>query len=169
MSTSTQRKPGSTSRLILALAVVLLVAGGLLVNRTANRFEYYSQLNTWPETSATIVRSDVIGERAFRPNVVFSYQVNGIEFRDSSDLNMPSFGGRNNRRLAADSMVAAYPVGSSLSIHYNPDDPTEARLKTNPPWSVYGQLGLGIVLILGGVLAGLVSVRLKTNRIVRPR
>lgn len=164
---SSQPPPVFTkSRITLILSVLLLVAGGLLVNSTATRFESYSIMSHWPATTGIITISEVVGERAFRPNVVFTYEVDGVVHLDSTDLNMPSFGGRNNRREAADTMAAMYPVGSAVTIHYNPENPSEAKMKVSPTWSVYGQLSFGITLILGGILAGLVSVRLKANRIL---
>ncbi|MCB2230181.1 DUF3592 domain-containing protein [bacterium] len=164
---SSQPPPVFTkSRITLILSVLLLVSGGLLVNSTATRFESYSIMSHWPATTGIITISEVVGERAFRPNVVYTYEVDGVVHLDSTDLNMPSFGGRNNRREAADTMAAMYPVGSAVTIHYNPENPSEAKMKVSPPWSVYGQLSFGITLILGGILAGLVSVRLKANRIL---
>lgn len=157
----------SSSRMSLLLAVLFLLAGGLLVNSTANKFETYSNMSHWPEVSAEVVSSEVIGDRAFRPNVVYSYEIEGVTYVDSTDLNTPSFGGRNNRRAAADSMLSMYPVGLRIFVHYDPEKPAESRLKVSPPWSVYGQLSVGIVLMLLGVLAAMVSVRLKSNRIMR--
>lgn len=167
MGSSNQQPIFTKSRITLILSVLLLVPGGLLVNSTANRFESYAIMSHWPATTGTVTVSEVVGERAFRPNVVFTYQVDGVAHLDSTDLNMPSFGGRNNRREAADTMAAMYPVGSAVTVHYNPDDPSVAKMKVSPPWSVYGQLSFGITLILGGILAGLVSVRLKASRIFR--
>lgn len=167
MASANQTRLRSTSRISLIIAVVLLVCGGLLLNTTASRFERYSVMSHWPETQAVVTASGVIGDRAFRPNVVFTYQVDGTPYVDSSDLAMPSFGGRNNRREAADTMASMYPVGAAVTIHYDPDNPSDAKMKVSPPFSVYMQLSVGIILIALGFLAGMVSVRLKAERILR--
>ena len=151
MTNATPTTAASPRILMFIIALILIAGGVLLLQFAYGDFQRYRALNQWPSTTGTIIISDVIGERAFRPNLVYTYEVAGQVYRDSSDLNMPSFGGRNNRRSAAETMAGMYPVGSTVVIHYQPEDPANSRLRVSPPWSVYGQMGFGGVLLLLGL------------------
>lgn len=162
-----ERRPRSRPALWLTIALVLVAAGLLLGNRALSLFSAYGTASAWPTTAAVITQSKVVGERAFRPLLEFEYEVDGQTYRDTSDLHMPSFGGRTNRFAAAENMAAEYPVGREVVVHYNPDRPSQARLVVSVPFGVYAQLAVAVCLLLGGILCGLVSVRLRAAMAVR--
>jgi len=47
-------------------------------------------------------------------------------------------------------MVARYPVGSRVTVHYDPSDPGAAMLETRPPLGVFGPLLLGLLATVTG-------------------
>ena len=46
-----------------------------------------------------------------------------------------------------------FPVGSTVNVYYNPDDPREACLDPGVPGTIYEKLNIGLQLFLAG-LAG---------------
>lgn len=157
MTEDTRQKAGRP--LTGVLGIVLIAAGLLLGWFALNEFRAHERMKSWPTTPGLVVSSSVIGERAFRPQIVYEYDVEGITFTDTSFLDMPSFGGRNNRREAADTMAAEYPVGKTVTIHYDPESPALSHLKVGAPWSVYGKMGLAGVLIILGLVIEFVLIR----------
>jgi hypothetical protein len=152
---------GGSPTIWLVLTLILTAAGLLLGNRALELSRAFVPVADWPSVTATVVESRVIGERAFRPLIAFDYTVDSTAYRDTSDLNMPSFGGRTNRLSAAENMAKEYPVGSEVTVHYNPADPGDARLKVSLPFSLYAQMGVAGFLLLGGIFSALIAIRMR--------
>ena len=146
----------------LVVGIVLIVAGSTLMATDIEQLREYRNRRHWPTATATIIVSTVVGERAFRPNLVYEYSVDEVVHTDSSFLDMPSFGGRRSRNDAAEKKASEYPVGTEVPVHYNPNNPAESHLKITPPWSIYGQVGFSGFLIALGLVAGVAGFRRKT-------
>jgi hypothetical protein len=131
---------------LVVVSLIVAVAGSSLVFWSSEKLSYHRMLENWPTAEGTVVLSEVIGERATRPNIVYKYTVDSTEHLDSSSLHMPPFGGRKSKHHAASEMASMYPVGKKLSVFYNPIQPDMSVIKPAPPWEVYGQLGLGAFL-----------------------
>ncbi len=113
----------------------------------------------WHETKGLVIRSEVIGEGAYRPNIVYQFDVENRTFTDSTALSPPSFGGRNARRKAAETKVANYSVGDTVYVYYNPVNPEESVLNRHLFWAVYMKLSFGLLLYIAGLaflLAGFI-------------
>jgi hypothetical protein len=94
----------------------------------------------WPYTDGTIVGSSVEythnGEHETRRAIIaYAYEVGGtayggkrVSFGDGIALVM------DRSRQAR---LAAYPVGRSVRVAYNPTAPAEAVLEPGPNWAVY--------------------------------
>lgn len=137
---------------LLVLAGGMAVIGVWLVVSETERLEQYIKLRGWSTAAGTIVDSRVIGVRAFRPEIVYQYQVDSVTYRDSTSLDPPGFGGRNSKHDAAGKVASEYPAGKSVTIHYDPTNPSKSLLKITAPWSVYGRLGFGAFLFGAGLL-----------------
>jgi hypothetical protein len=127
----------------LAIGVMVWMLGVVLVSRQIEELHKAAAIQQWPSTAGTVLDSRVIGVRAFRPNIVYQYVVGGVTFRDSTDLDQPGFGGRNNKRNAAETIIALYPPGTRVTVHYDPEQPSVSLLRVSPDWSIFGKLGLG--------------------------
>jgi hypothetical protein len=111
------------------LAVLLFFVGGR---------RYAKKATKWPTARGTIVASAV--ERfeqrdnngslqvAYRPAVEYSYAVNGRNYRSSQIKLMVQISGSE---AAAAKVVARYPAGGAVDVHYDPADPSTAALE-NP-------------------------------------
>ena len=157
MNDTQSKKTGQT---ILGVAGIVCIAAGLLLGwYSLNDFRVYERMKDWPVATGTVTASSVVGERAFRPQIVYEYTVKDIVYVDSSFLDMPSFGGRRSRLEAAETMAEEYPAGKTVSVHYDPTSPAISRLRVNPPWSVYGKMGLAGVLLIGGLVIEYLLIR----------
>lgn len=148
-------------RRTLTSVTALYLLAGLLFMAGGATFLYFQQIaldairviQGWPQINGRVIDSRIIGTRAIRPNIVYEYTVNGREYRDSSSLDTPPFGARATKYGEADTLVALYPIGKEITIHYNPEQPSQSRLRVSPPWNLFGKMGLGALLYALGLFA----------------
>lgn len=143
------------NRTVLAVGLLTAAAGVSLVLWETNVLEEYWSRRIWPTTEGTVVASRVVGTRAFRPDIVYAYTVEGIVYRDSTTFDTPAFGGRNSKYNVAETMVKAYPNGRMVTVRFNPANPSESGLSVGPHWDLFGKIGLGGVMFGFGVLSSL--------------
>lgn len=152
--------------------IVPLIGGAWLAAYQAQQLAEYSRIARWPSVSGIVTESGLVGERAIRPALVYQYVVDSITYSGQTTLQAPMFGGKRKKYDVAHTLVEKYPVGAAVEVYYNPDSVAQSTLITSSPWSVYGQLAVGVTLMLIGA-AGLVfrpgagrprSARWKRNR-----
>ncbi len=133
-------------------AIAILMIGGLVVMVVGSgRLRVDMDVRSWPKVSGKVISSGVAGSRAIHPNVAYSYIVDGKEYRGISDLDMPGFGNRRSRLETAEIIAHAYPPGTEVMVHYNPDDPAESTLSHGLEYGPMLQITFGFLLYLGGV------------------
>jgi hypothetical protein len=80
----------------------------------------------WPHTKGTVLSSTVqVGggaSRAGEPLVFYAYQVNGQVFQGQR---VRAAGTPRN----TSSTIARYPAGASVTVYYDPDDPSNSALE----------------------------------------
>ncbi|MEW6050416.1 MAG: DUF3592 domain-containing protein [Candidatus Zixiibacteriota bacterium] len=135
----------------LVFGILLLVAGPVLTYTESRTLTVFMSHRSWPTTEGEVVSSRVIGTRAFRPDIVYQYAVNGVVYTDSTTLETPPFGGRNSKYNVAETLAKEYPPGRPVTVHYDPLNPARSGLRVGPTWDVYGKLGLGGLLFGFGV------------------
>jgi hypothetical protein len=137
---------------ILAFNAVLL---GIIVfvNRKA------SAARGWPSTAGTVLTSTLESRRASDgaghvnyPVVAYSYEVKGERYEGRRITPGLEWGG-----TGAEQVIARYPVGSRVSVYYDPGNPSEALLERKAPayriWLWVALIALDIFLCgIGGVL-----------------
>lgn len=141
------------------VGLVLIFLGVWLTASQANRLAQWGSVRNWPATEAVVTTSHVVGERAFHPEIVYEYSVNGTIYGDSTGFDTPSFGGRSVKRDMAEAIVAEYPVGTTVVVHYDPETPSNSVLRISPDWSLYGKIGLGGTLVGVGLFLLLAARR----------
>lgn len=140
----------------------MIAIGLMLILLNTARLQYALDQREWPATSGRILKSEIVHPQEASPLVEFEYTVNGVRYTVTTDLHFPAFGGRTSRLDAAMQVIAQYAPGQQVTVHYNPQNPAEAVLKAGPTWDIFGQIGLGLTLLLPGAFflgAGLVPVR----------
>jgi hypothetical protein len=125
------------------VGLTLMALGVWLTVSQAVQLAQWGAVRNWPSTDGVVVTSRVAGERAYHPEIVYTYSVNGASYKDSTSFDTPSFGGRSVKQEVAETIVAKFPAGTAVVVHYDPDAPSRSLLRISPDWSLYGKIGLG--------------------------
>lgn len=141
------------------LALALVVLGLLMETDSSQKINDSFKRRSWAQTTGLVVRSSVIGKRAYRPNIVYQFELNSKVHVDSTDLNPASFGGRNARQKSAEKISATYHPGDSVMVWINPDNPSETRLSIHVFWAEYLKICFGFSLYLTGLALFLGGLR----------
>jgi hypothetical protein len=153
---------------------MLLAPLGLLLGAAVYKTLQVRAAREWPSTAGKVVVSeaevrevkviDSEREDGFRmeqrnfANVVYEYSVAGKKLRN----NRVSIGeDRGNFQLAE--TVAKYPVGSIVTVYYNPRHPNEAVLERDLPKGLWGCLGIGTAIVLAIVFGSAIGLHAITE------
>jgi len=134
---------------IALFGAMLLVSGIYLFVR-----DQQAQVDTtrWVSAQGQVVDSRVRGSA---PSVTYRYTVGGTIYRLNQIwlADAPAFAGE----AEAQAFVDDYPVGKSVTVHHDPDDPQRAALILDQPVAysglavaVSGLLLLGLAFVLRG-------------------
>lgn len=115
--------------LITALSLAALL-GGLWLMFKPLRIGFASR--DWPDAAGTVIESGAVssgtndsGERIFCVRVVYRYRVAGREYQGDRVSTLPAAFGEERIRQ----MVESYPLGSEVSVFYDPAEPATAVLE----------------------------------------
>ncbi len=117
--------------LFSALAVGLILFGLFTLRET-------SRSRGWAETTGRVISSGVNeyagkGSRSYRPIVVYAYSAGAVRYMSTRISSAHSQGTAD--RNAAARVAARYPVGASVPVFYDPQDPEQAVLQRGgSPW-----------------------------------
>jgi len=114
----------------------------------------------WPVSPGTVVASALQkspdGRWRYRAAVQYRYRAGGKEYQSDRIF----WGGNEGRQKHIASVIAAYPQGSKVSVHYDPQNPAEAVLDPaqhigSRPLVLYAMamITLGLFVLTGGVYA----------------
>lgn len=134
------------------LFVALMMLGAVLAWEQIGPLKSVKAVGSWPSVPGTVVVSEVVGDRAIRPRVVYEYLVDSVVYRSESDLRAPMFGGKRKKYDAAEELIGDYPVGSEVTVRYNPDSAAQSTVTAFVTWDVYSKLGLAITLFAVGAV-----------------
>jgi Protein of unknown function (DUF3592) len=135
----------------LLLVVFSVISAYLIYSGIRNRSTARAS-ETWPVAGGTVLSSDVASRVSrqknsstvtyYKPQIRYGYKVAGTEYESEvirfGDLEKQS-------RSLADEIVAKYPVGSTIAVRYDPQDPKRATLETQSAGG--SQVGAGIFFI----------------------
>jgi hypothetical protein len=114
----------------------------------------------WPVSPGTVVASALEkspdGRWRYRAAVQYRYRAGGKEYQSDRIF----WGGNEGRQKHMASVIAAYPQGSKVSVHYDPQNPAEAVLDPaqhigSRPLVLYAMamITLGLFVLTGGIYA----------------
>ncbi len=141
------------------LGVALMLYGGWLAFQTAGATGEADDSRAWPTAPGVITASSVAKSRAqggrgsghdvFTADVAYSYAAGG---RALVGRRVRFEGVRATHHDDAAAIVARYPVGAAVTVHYDPTDPEHATLETGAPaWSTWrkclGVIGVGAAIV----------------------
>src|SRR6185369_10993894 len=107
----------------------------------------------WPVTDGVILTAQMkshSGENGdtYSADVTYKFQVAGVSYTGTKI----SIGAMSSSTSYAQGILNHYPVGKNVSVHYAPDDPTEAVLETGIHGGTWVCFGVGTVFALCGIL-----------------
>ncbi len=141
----------------LLLGIGFTVAGLALGAYVVSAYAGNAQVRNWPQTKGQIVHSEFVVHKAqvgpgqqrdrYGALVRYKYEVEGIE----QTSGRVSFGWESAQtRTSASDYVQRYPQGRSVTVYYDPADPSSAVLERGVPsrfWLTVA--GAAIFLLLG--------------------
>jgi hypothetical protein len=121
---------------VCSTAIPILVLGGLgyfLYKRNQQSMAYRQSTQTWQSTTGTVLMSSVqssysSGSHSTYPVVVYQYEVSGQRYQSQRIKAGEQF---LNVRVSgqAEATVRKYPIGATVTVYYNPSNPTESVLE----------------------------------------
>ncbi len=145
-----KRLPGGNQYLAAGGGVLVLISVAIFLTQFF-LFMEKQQIAHWPRVPAKIVEAKIVGKNAVRPLFTYQYQVGDSLYHGTTDLDTPPFGARNKRALTARAIIREHPVGSALTIAYDPQHPQISTASLHLPWNYYMKLGLAMVLTIIGL------------------
>lgn len=140
--------------IFMALGLILII-----VSITSKKKAKAAQ--GWPTVPGVILSSrveahmerdtDGYNTTTYKPVVTYQYKVMGQEYTSSRI----GFGSEAFSRKKCEEMIAGYPVGQPVNVHYDPDKPENATIETKAQGGtaslVVGILFLGAGLVMAGI------------------
>ncbi len=163
----------------LLVGILFLCIGLYLFYVQISIYMQGAATTSWPSAQGTIISSTITnftacystknGENcypAYRPSITYSYAVDTVSYTENT-ISLGHVMSGNDYSYAA-SEVAKYPASSDVSVHYNPNLPSESVLEPGGNGLSTAFVAL-IPILLGGIvtiviLKGMLSVR-RLNRI----
>lgn len=133
-------------------AVGLVVAGWGLYELKRSR-----ESNGWPSTTGIITHSAIHKverrrenqtEATYYPRIQYQYAVFGKGFTADRIAFGSPYGGEQSK---AQAVVDRYPIGGSVAVYYDPDDPSVAVLKAGYSQHAYVMMAAGLMFGAGGM------------------
>ncbi|MCB9866046.1 MAG: DUF3592 domain-containing protein [Phycisphaerales bacterium] len=140
------------TRVIAGFLAVCLLAGVAVAGWAGVRIHHAWTTSHWPSVIGEVIRSSVrqradhtppvhhgvaAGTWTYEPEITYCYTVEGTEYTASG---VTATRVSTSRSASAESVVARYPVGRRVKVHYNPADPGEALLEPGLSWTATAPL-----------------------------
>ena len=112
---------------VFILSIVFVLFGITLLFIQSEEISSALNRQQWPKVNGIVTETKIVGERAYNPEITCKYKVNDSEHLLVTDLSTPGFGRKRSRQSTARIIINEYPVGSSVHIFYNPQNPDVVR------------------------------------------
>ena len=141
------------------VGMIVLVSLAMSVMYYAQKkLDEFQTYLAWLPTNAHVISAQVVGKRAFRPEIIYSYTVKDISVTDTTDMEVPGFGSKSNRFNVARNEVASVKEDSVFVVYYNPGNISEHRTHIHPPHTVFIMYSSGGCFFIAGTYIFLVGV-----------
>jgi hypothetical protein len=136
-------------------ALVFLGIGFFVLQKAIRNRRMATAAAQWPTTDGTVISTDVVKRVSksenefdyFVPQIRYEYETNGIRRRgDVIRIGLDDMGYLEEKK--AREHIALYPVGATIPVRYDPQNPEHAVLET-------GQIGVNRKIFAGYILAGI--------------
>lgn len=113
---------------------------------------------TWPTTEGRVTESRVIRNETgtWGAKVEYAYTIDGAQYA-SQIVNVDGTVNVGFTDKYAKRTVEEFPVGSTVIVHFDPDEPECSFLKTAPSSASTVRFVIGMTLLVVGVVVGLIE------------
>ncbi len=142
---------------------IFFIVGVVLIIKAIRDRKKAEASTSWPSTVGTITEStieesysrDEDGHREthFKPVVKYNYQVVGSTFTGDQ---IAFGGGSTGHYKSAQQTIANYPVGTQVTVYYNPEKPEEVVLERRAA-SSKTMLIIGVVFLVVSACSGVIG------------
>jgi len=137
----------------VVVGLMTMVLGVVITVGSVRQSRRSKQSGAWPTVVGVVVKSRVEDdEGTYQADVTYEYEVAGCGYYGTR-IRFGYCGGP--RRGSAQELAAAYPVGRTVAIHYDPGGPKESVLQPGKDTETFG-LVLGMFFVVAG-FAGVLS------------
>jgi len=142
------------------LVCILLLCGALLIGIGLFALQRFRAAASWPQAPGVIEKSEVVPERHFEddlfynPVVRYCYTAPGGSYTGEK---LATTGRLYPKEAAARRVANRYPVGTTVMVRYNPDDPSESIVERGLSggfWFILFGLSCWIVPVVAALQAG---------------
>lgn len=144
---------------IKILSGIVFIIGILLIAVETKNLSVTLEEKSWNTTEGKIIKSQIIGNRAIKPMVIYEYYIEEVRYTDTSNLKVPMFGGKRKKYDVAFELISQYPKGGKVTVFYDPKEARRSTLKPGASWAVYSKLSLGLILFVVGLSSFIIILR----------
>jgi hypothetical protein len=127
--------------------------GGIVLLATVTQALQAKQAADWPTAQGRVVQSTVDVQEGkavpFSAHVEYDFTVDGRSYHGQRIAMGPTK--RDRQRADVEAVLARYPAGQAVAVHYNPTNPGDAVLE--PRLELAG-MNLGVSIFSGALAAG---------------
>lgn len=139
---------------LVGVALILAVAGGYEVMSAdrARGVVVGEVVSTSVEMRRNMLAREAWKRTYYVPIVVYAYEVGGVAYQNDVVWAGLAPDEESGTEVGAESVIAEYPVGASVQVFYDPDDPQDSvlRAESGAGWILIGMGGL--VAVWAGLL-----------------
>ncbi len=151
--------------IVILVGVVFLLIGLVLLVVGISQGRKAKAAEAWPTVPGTILSSGLQEKRhydsdthrtsvTYEPQVQYEYSLMGTVYQGSS----LSFGKASYNYSTANKKIAPYPQGASVTVHYDPADPSKAVLETKSAGGTFLIIMGVFFMAIGGLITILSSM-----------
>jgi|GEM_PF-1059328 len=151
-SIMTERQARWVSRIFTGFQAIFVLLGIFFTVQGVLEWDRAAKSASWPTVAGTVTRSEVTSHRSthkgrtstsYHAHIEFDYEVDGRALHG----NQRTYKVMASSQSAANEAVAAYPVGRSVNVSYDPQDPERAVLEPGWDWSNAIPIAVGLFAI----------------------
>lgn len=146
---STQRRGFGNTLLLLGFPGVFVIAGLALLWAASAEWRHARASASWPTAPGVVEKSfSTVYRRSRHVQIVYSYEVRSTPYR-SERVAFGSHSPATGRRW-----LREYPVGASVTVHFDPRDPSISVLEPRWVGGNWVMPSFGALFLAAGFLMG---------------
>lgn len=147
------------TKLSSLITMIILSAGAWVTLAQGPIISQEIEVSNWPQTGGLVISSATTGERNATASITYEYTLDDITHTANVDMDISGFGSRKYRGQTARNVIADYPAGTEVTVHYEPENPANSTLRPGLRWAPLTRLAFGAMLFGIGVALGLRLLR----------